>query len=53
MRPWTLKYIRKYLIITKEIEQKDIQLFVQKIKQLKNAIIRLKQIVIMIKKHLS
>ena len=50
---WTLIYIRKYLIITKNIDQKNIQLFYKKIKKLRNAVIRLKLITIMIKHHLS
>ncbi|CAF1308944.1 unnamed protein product [Rotaria sordida] len=50
---WTLIYIRKYLIITKDINQENIRLFYEKIQRLKNIIIKLKQIIIMIKKHLS
>jgi hypothetical protein len=50
---WTLNYIRKYLIITKDIDQENIQLFYEKTKRLKNTIIRLKQIIIIIKAHLS
>jgi hypothetical protein len=50
---WTLNYIRKYLIITKDIDQENIQLFYEKIKRLKNTIVRLKQIIIIIKEHLS
>ncbi|CAF2371780.1 unnamed protein product [Rotaria sp. Silwood2] len=50
---WTLIYIRKYLIITKDIDQENIQLFYEKLQRLKNTIIRLKNIIVMIKKHLS
>jgi len=49
---WTLNYIRKYLLITKDINQENLQLFYEKIKRLQTTIIQLKQIVIMIKKKI-
>jgi hypothetical protein len=50
---WTINYIRKYLIITKDIDQENIQLFGEKIQRLRNSIVRLKQTISMIKKHLT
>jgi len=49
---WTLNYIKKYLIITNDINEENLQLFYKKIKHLKNTIYQLKQIVILIKKNL-
>jgi hypothetical protein len=49
---WTLNYIRKYLLITKDINQENLQLFYEKIKRLQTTIIQLKQTVIMIKKKI-
>ncbi|CAF1064410.1 unnamed protein product [Adineta steineri] len=50
---WTLNYIQKYLIITQNMDQENIQLFYDKIKRMQNAIIQLKHMIIIIKKHLS
>lgn len=47
---WTLDYIRKYLIITNDIQQDNLQLFYEKIIRLKQTIDRLKQMIIVIKK---
>jgi hypothetical protein len=47
---WTLDYIRKYLIITNDIHQENLQLFYEKMIQLKQTIDRLKQMIIVIKK---
>jgi hypothetical protein len=50
---WTLNYIEKYIIITKTNDQEKIELFYEKIKRLKTSILKLKEIIITIKKHLS
>jgi len=47
---WTLNYIQKYLIITNNIDQENIEIFYKKLKQLKTTITRLKQIIMIIKK---
>lgn len=50
---WTLLYIRKYLVITKDIDHDQIRLFYEKIRRLNYGIIKLKRMIILIKKHLS
>ncbi|CAF3164998.1 unnamed protein product [Rotaria socialis] len=50
---WTLVYIRNNLIITKDVDQEHIRLLYEKIQRLKNAIVKLKQIIALIRKHLS
>ncbi|CAF1340549.1 unnamed protein product [Rotaria magnacalcarata] len=50
---WTLVYIRNNLIITKDIDQEHIRLLYEKIKRLKSTIVKLKQIVVLIRKNLS
>ncbi len=47
---WTLDYIRKYLIITNDINQENLQLFYEKMIRLQKTINRLKQMIIIIKK---
>ena len=47
---WTLNYIKKFIIIYKDIDIKNIQLFYEKLQQLKNQIYYLKQMIIIIKK---
>ncbi len=47
---WTLDYIRKYLIITNDINQENLQLFYEKMIRLQKTINRLKQMIIVIKK---
>jgi hypothetical protein len=47
---WTLDYIRKYLIITDDINQENLQLFYEKMIRLQKTINRLKQMIVIIKK---
>lgn len=49
---WTLIYIRKYLVISNNINPKHIQLTVKRLQQIKHSIVKLKQIIALTKRYL-
>lgn len=50
---WTIKYIEKYLVIGQNTKEDELQFFYEKIQRLSHAIVRLKQMIVWIEKHVS